>query len=216
MSRFTTIAATAALGLSGAACTFAPETLRPETNTSLYSLHQPVVQRTDYVLDLPVGPNGLPATERARLDAWFRSIELGYGDRISVDEPRGYDYPAAKVDIAAVAGDYGLLISEGAPITAGEVRPGSVRVVASRATASVPGCPVWFDPIAATTATSANFGCATNSNIAAMVANPSDLVLGQSGSVERSATTATRAIRSYREAPPTGRQGLNETQTSKE
>jgi pilus assembly protein CpaD len=87
-------------------------------------------------------------------------------------------------------------------------------VIASRATASVPGCPVWSGrDIAPLNNTSSNYGCATNSNLAAMVANPNDLIQGQDGTVS-GASTAGRAIRTYREVQPTGRQGLQQTTTT--
>ena len=50
-------------------------------------------------------------------------------------------------------------------------------------------------------------------NLAAMVANANDLVEGQNHSGRGSASTAGRAIRTYREQPPTGRQGLQATTT---
>ena len=62
--------------------------------------------------------------------------------------------------------------------------------------------------------TSPNFGCATNSNLAAMIANPEDLVLGADGSGNGSATTASRAIRTYRTRQPTGNQPLPSTTTT--
>lgn len=216
MARFSTIAI-AALGLGAAGCVSNQPYDSAASNPTLYSFHQPVVHRTDYVIDVAVEPNGVSRTEMARLDGWFEALGLGYGDRIAVDAPSGYDHPQARRDIAAVAAEHGLLLSDGAPVTNGAVAPGTIRVVASRATASVPGCPLWSDPgMLASAQTSSNFGCATNSNVAAMVANPNDLVLGQEGSVDRSAATATRAIRSYREVEPTGRQGLIENQTTSE
>jgi pilus assembly protein CpaD len=214
MSR-TKIIAALALGLGAAACSPTTNDLRAVNNPSLYSLHQPVVERTDFVFDVAAGPSGVSAADQARLDAWFRSIGLRYGDRIAIDAAHGYDYPAARNDVAAVAARYGLLLSHGAPVTGGAVPPGSLRVVTSRAMASVPSCPIWADTGAGSrTTTSSNYGCATNSNVAAMVANPNDLVLGQGGSVSGSATTATRAIRTYREVQPTGRDGLPATSTT--
>lgn len=214
MSRLKTIAAVAALGLGAGACAFNQPEVRAEANPTLYSYHQPVVHRTDYVIDLATGPNGVPPAELARLDGWLSSIELGYGDRVAIDAPTGYDYPQARGDIARVVAQHGLLLTDGAPITNGQIGPGSIRVIASRANASVPNCPRWSDPgIVASAMTSSNYGCALNSNVAAMVANPNDLVLGQAGSVDRSATTATRAIRTYRATQPTGTRGLAETQT---
>jgi pilus assembly protein CpaD len=214
MSRFTTLAAVAALGMGASACAPTNEPLSAANNPSLYSVHQPVVQRTDFVLDLQTSGDGLSDAEAARLDAWLASIGAGYGDRISIDEPNGYGDPDARADVARVAGRYGLLLSDGAPVLASVVQPGTIRVVATRAIASVPGCPNWNDPhIEPTSSTSANFGCATNSNLAAMVANPDDLVVGQETS-EGGATTAGRAIRVYRSRVPTGSQPLPSTTTS--
>lgn len=215
MSRIPSFAALLAAGLAAGACAPTTNGLTAASNPSLYSVHQPVVQRTDYVLDIGTGPGGVPPSELQRLNAWFASIDLRYGDRIFVDEPQGYSTPGVRRDVAEVAGRYGLLLSEAAPITSGAVQPGSVRVIASRSTASVPGCPNWTGTgIAATTTTSSNFGCAINSNIAAMVANPNDLVLGQTGSGSGNAATATRAIKTYRDTPPTATKGLLETRTS--
>ncbi len=216
MSRIKTFAALAALGLGAGACSTAgPNQLTAGNNPSLYSVHQPVVQRTDFVLDLATDRDGVPTAELERLNAWFVSIGLGYGDTISVDDGEGAS--GARGDVARVAADYGLLLADGAPVTAGRVPPGSIRVVASRSTASVPGCPDWTantNGITPPQATSSNFGCATNSNLAAMIANPDDLIHGRDGSGSGSATTAGRAIRTYREGVPTGRNGLPQTTTT--
>jgi pilus assembly protein CpaD len=169
------------------------------------SLNQPIVQRTDYVLDLSARDDGLSAVERARLGAWFSSLGVGYGDRIFVDEP--YGPGPARLDVARVAAEYGLLVGDGAPVLAGEVEPGMARVIVSRSIAYVPGCPNW--KASGPSSTSANYGCATNSNLAAMIADPIDLVLGQAGT-GTDATTAAKAIKVYREAPPTGSKGLKE------
>ena len=63
-------------------------------------------------------------------------------------------------------------------------------------------------------ATSSNYGCSVNSNIAAMVANPEDLIRGQRGTGETVVMSSTKAIDSYREQAPTGEQGLAEPQTN--
>ena len=183
-----------------------------QANTSLYSVNQPVVQRTDYVLDLATGPEGVPESEIGRLSGWFESLQLGYGDRIAIEEAGGYGDGTVREDITEAASRYGLLVAEGAPLTAGALQPGTVRVVISRTTASVPGCPNWGgQELGGRTSTSPNFGCATNSNLAAMIADPNDLVLGQTDSGTGDPATTTRAIRSYRDATPTGVRGLPET-----
>lgn len=190
----------ATLALPLAACQSAGE-----INRSMDSVHQPVVSRTDFVYDMrPSGDGDLSAVEMERLNGWFSSIGLSYGDRVSLDD--AYASPSVHARVAQLLGEYGLLLSDGAPTTASAVPPGSVRVVVSRSIASVPGCPDWRSTQEAnpTGTTSSNFGCAINSNIAAMVANPQDLVLGQPGSVSAAPTTGTKAIKTYQEKAPTG------------
>lgn len=190
----------AALVLPLAACQSAGE-----INRSMDSVHQPVVSRTDYVFDLqPNSAGELPPYEMGRLDGWFSSIGLGYGDRVAIDDP--YGNPGVRHSVAQMLGRYGLLLADTAPATAGAGQAGTVRVIVSRSTASVPGCPDWRSTQESnpTGTTSSNYGCAINSNLAAMVANPQDLVLGQPGAVSTAPTTATRAIKTYQEKAPTG------------
>ena len=215
MSRIKTFAAAAVLGLAASACaTNNSGPLTAVNNPSVYSVHQPVVARTDFVLDLAADGRGVSPAEIERLHGWFDSIGLRYGDRIAVDE--GYGAGNARADIARAVDEYGLVLEAGAPVT-GEVPTGSVRVVTSRATASVAGCPDWNtagNGAAPPQGTSTNFGCATNSNLAAMIANPNDLVLGQTDSGAGAASTASRAIRVYREAQPSGQRGLTAQTTT--
>jgi pilus assembly protein CpaD len=173
------------------------------------SLNQPVVQRTDYVLDLAAPSGSLSAVEKGRLRGWFEGLGVGYGDRVFVEE--GYGPGPGTADVATIAAEYGLLLSEGAPVTAGPVPSGTVRVVIGRSTAFVPDCPAGNSNGSGTTS---NYGCAVNSNWAAMVANPSDLVLGQAGAVGASRDAGTKAIKVYREAAPTGIKGLSNVSTS--
>ena len=56
--------------------------------TGLETVHQPVVKRTDFAFDLQTsGSGGLASGETRRLVDWFDSINVGYGDRISIDDP---------------------------------------------------------------------------------------------------------------------------------
>lgn len=176
-------------------------------NRGLESVHQPVVSRTDYVLDVDASGGRLDA---GKVDGWFESLKLGYGDRVSVDiGSEGYS-TSARESVAAIAAKYGLLLSNGAPITAGNVAAGNVRVIVSRAKASVPGCPDWSRPSEPNfnSHNASNYGCAINSNLAAMVADPQDLVLGRGGESASDASTSGKAIKSYRDRKPTGEQGL--------
>lgn len=215
MRSLTSLTTLAFVSLGLGACATGPTgPLTATNNPSPYSVHQPVVQRTDFVLDLDASGDSLSPSERARLIGWFESIELRYADRIYVEEPRDYPSPGARRGVADVLGEYGMMLNNGAPITAGNVAPGVVRVVASRATASVPGCPVWNSAdVAPRVATSPNYGCATNANLAAMIADPNDLVAGRPGSIEGGAGTAARAVRVHRERQPTGAQPLPNVNT---
>ncbi|MBE5073701.1 CpaD family pilus assembly protein [Erythrobacteraceae bacterium E2-1 Yellow Sea] len=185
----------------------------PSGNTSLYSVKQPVVERTNYSFDVRTGYEGLDVSEQQRLAGWFESMDLGYGDRVSIDDPMSSD--ATREAVSKLAGRHGVLIEETAPVTSGHVQPGYARVVLTRSTASVPGCPDWSAKSDANfnNAASPNYGCATNSNLAAMVANPQDLIEGQKGTGETVIMSSTKAIDSYREQAPTGKAALTETST---
>ena len=194
------------LGLGLAAC----GGLDSNNNFALNSVNQPVVERSNYVLDLRTAGSGLDATESARLNDWFQMLDLGYGDRVAIDTP--VDNPAVREDVAAVAGRYGILVGDGAPVTPGYVDPGNVRVVVTRSTAHVPGCPDWSDKFGFQQGnhTSDGFGCAVNGNIAAMVADPEHLLHGAEGTGETVVITSNRAIDTYRDQTPTGAGGLPE------
>lgn len=178
-------------------------------NRGLDSVHQPVVSRSDYAFDVRTGDDGLMPGERERLAGWLDTLRLGYGDTVAVDDPNGGGVPAREA-VAGVAAHYGLLLSEQAPVTGAPVAPGTIRVVVSRTRAAVPGCPDYSRPSQPdfNVHTASNYGCAVNANLAAMVANPTDLVRGTanaSGAYDTRA--ATRAIATMRDAKPTGEGG---------
>src|SRR3546814_14601284 len=113
----------------------------------------------------------------------------------------------------------GLLLSDTAPVTTGEVPADSLRIAVTRASASVPGCPDWSTKSSITfnTATSSNYGRATNSNLAAMVADPNDLTTGATDTRNDTAA-ATRPGRTDRETNangPSGRPKGAETTTER-
>ena len=190
-----------ALGLSLAGCDMGT------SNRGMEAAHQPVVSRIDYAMDLRLAGTGTLADgEAQRLRAWFDSLKIGYGDRVALDDRTPYGNGAIRDDVATAAARYGLLLSEGAPVTAGAFDDGAVRVIVSRMTAAVPGCPDWSRRSQPEFggSTMSNFGCGVNSNFAAMVANPEDLILGQSDSGGNDARLSCKAIKSFREKAPSG------------
>jgi pilus assembly protein CpaD len=178
----------------------------------LSALHVPVVTSADYVFDAAAPGGALAPGEADRLNGWFQGLGLGYGDSVYVD---GAYADAARGQVAALAGRYGMMVSAGAPVTTGMVQPGTVRVVVSRRRADVPGCPDWglLSEPNVDNRTMSNFGCGVNSNIAAMVANPEDLVHGQEGSGVGDTRTASKAVIYYRSQPPSGTKGLQDIST---
>ena len=80
----------------------------------------------------------------------------------------------------------------------------------ARRRAEVPGCPNWSRPAAPDFAnrSMSNYGCSVNSNIAAMIANPEDLLHGREGAGVTDTWVASRAIEMYRTTPPSGTKGL--------
>lgn len=167
------------------------------------SVNTPVLNRSNYALDVAAPGGVLPPSEMARLDAWFQSLNLGYGDSIYVDG--GYAQGAA-AQVAQVAGTYGMMVLPAAPVTAGAVPQGSVRVVVSRNRAEVPGCPNWSVPAQPNyeNRSMSNYGCSVNSNLAMQVANPEDLFHGRDSSGSVDAIAGAKAIAMYRNWPLTG------------
>ncbi len=207
-ARHMKLATALALGLGLAGCGGMP------TNTSLYSVKQPVVERSNMTFDVAVTPGGLSITEQQRLTGWFETLNLRYGDRIAIDNPT--QNPAVANAVRDLASRYGLMIADAAPITPGYIEPGQARIVITRASAAVPGCPDWSakSDMNYTNGISPNFGCAVNSNLAAMVADPQDLLEGKKGSGETVIATSNKAISTYREMEPTGKAGLKQESTS--
>jgi pilus assembly protein CpaD len=181
----------------------------------LSAINVPVVTSADYIFDAAAPDGALAPGETERLNAWFQQLGLGYGDSIFVDG--GYA-DAARGQVAAVAGQYGMMVSAAAPVSAGQVQPGTVRVIVSRRRATVPNCPNWS--VASNpnwdNRNLSNLGCAVNTNTAAMVANPEDLIHGREGNSVGDVVTAARAVTVYRTTPPTGTKGLESVSTKKD
>lgn len=182
-------------------------------NRGLESVHQPVVTRTDYAFDVATDGQGLAPGEAQRLAGWMASLRLGYGDHVAIDDPSPYG--ATRGQVTAIVANYGLMVSNDAPVSGAPLAPGTARVIVSRTTATVPHCPDYsrMSQPEFNSNTSSNYGCAVNSNLAAMVANPADLVLGRPGSETIDPATSAKAIDSYRKTPPTGANGLKAEST---
>jgi pilus assembly protein CpaD len=168
-------------------------------NTSMYSVHQPVVERTNYVIDLASDGNGILPAERTRLAEWFDVMELGYGDRVFIDYGGAYPNSAVAKAVENLAADRGVIVAGPAPVTAGQVAAGMLRVVVARSKASVPSCPDFTTDHDRNYNASnhSNYGCSVNSNLAAMIADPEDLVQGRDNK-KLDSNSGKRAVDAYR------------------
>lgn len=177
------------------------------TNRGLESVHQPVVTRQDYALDVATAGNGLASGEQARLAGWLGTMRLGYGDKIAIDDAA--NLRGVRDQVGQAVASYGLLLSDDRPVTNAPVPAGAVRVVVSRMHADVPGCPDWSrdSSVDYNQNTSSNYGCATNASLAAMIANPEDLVHGRGTTGGSDPVRAGKAIDAFRRAPPSGAGG---------
>ncbi len=185
------------------ALTFALAGCGGTQNAGVESIHQPVVTRTDHVLALDAPGGRLAVGEQQRLAGWLAGLHVGYGDRIAIDDAADADTRDA---VAAMIAGYGLLLADGGPAIAAATPNDTVRVVVSRTTARVPGCNDWSRDSSVDYAqnTSSFYGCSVNGNLAAMVANPRDLIRGASGDGLNDPAAVFKAIDSYRKAAPGG------------
>ena len=199
------IALVMALPLALAACGGQP------TNRLLDSVHQPEISHSAVMLELSTTPGGLSSGEQKRLGGWFAALDLRYGDKITLDDPLKSE--ATRASIQQVASRFGLAVSGDVAAPTGYVTAGSVRVVVSRASAAVPRCPDWGGQSETNlhNATSSNYGCAVNANLAAMVANPDDLVKGAAAPSQSATTRSDKAVALWRDAKPTGGDGLKKS-----
>ena len=112
-----------------------------------------------------------------------------------------------------VAGNYGMLVSAR---RSGHRRARSRRDASGSSSAArraaVPELPELEPPSQPEfdNRTMSNFGCAVNSNLAAMVANPEDLIHGREGTGSRRHADRAKAVDFYRTTPPTGTKGLQD------
>lgn len=175
----------------------APLAAKDDPARGLESVNVPVVARSDYVFDASAPDGQLSTSEEARLDAWFDGLGLSFGDRVYVD---GYSGGAVRRDVGRVASRYGILLSDNAPVLAGTVADGRVRVVVSRTRASMPTCPNWSvrPQPNYSNRTMSNAGCAYNGNLAAMIADPNDLLHGRASLAGSDGFEGARAIALYR------------------
>ena len=145
----------------------APKTLRLDNATTQFNFR------------FAPGSTRLLGGDASRLRNLAATGTIGSRDRVLVFAGGGPGLAAARVEaVGEELLPYGIVVS-GA--NAPNIPRDAVLVEAQRYLVTLPPCPNWSkEPIDHfTNAQSSNFGCATVSNLARMVASPADLVSGR-------------------------------------
>ena len=160
--------------------------------------------RLSHPLYFAEGSTELSAAQKQSLQTFFRDINVGYGDSLSMDVPLDHAGHVSDIDqkrhasIAEYLKKRGLMLSAEFTPYGIALAPGNARLVVSRYTVELPKCPDWRQDSSPNyaNATTSNFGCAHATNLGLMVANPKDLVVGQTYDGPHAAVAA-KAVNKY-------------------
>ena len=124
------------------------------------------------------GSGSLTTAEKKRLREFLVRIQYGYGDRLFVSAGDfSYADTRRKAVNEALAGMGFRKVSQ----LKDNGKSSAVTVIVGRYVVTAPNCPDWRKPSDADRGNTplSNHGCATVSNLGAMVANPEDLLRGR-------------------------------------
>jgi len=211
------LAATLATLFALAACdTPFPETQNdyvPVSSTERFPIE---VAKGPVKFDVPTANGALNAQQKDTIVRFAQQAQSNYASTIHVRRPSGGGRGAA------VAGAIQrILIKQGVPNSmivqstySGDAQS-PVVVSYIRTWAVTQECGNWDEDLAVTYSNSgyANFGCAVQSNVAAMVANPNDLVMPRTETPSDPMRRST-VMNKYREGVPTNTQPPQQQQIS--
>lgn len=145
------------------------------------------------------GRSDLSVAEAERLETFIDQAGLRPDDKAYIAVATSDPLARSRVQhVSALLAQRGIGVVPVAPPASG-VGPNRVLLMADRYVVKAPSCPNWTDSSATphTNTPDSDFGCATQSNLALMVANPRDLVVGRT-LAPADADQATGAIERYR------------------
>jgi pilus biogenesis lipoprotein CpaD len=125
------------------------------------------------------GGRDLPTdAEYDRFDNFIKSIQLGYGDEVTLIGSAQYRREAMAAYLERLGIPVTIKLEAG---TKDELASNTVQVAVSRYVVTPPACPNWsnFDGNENRNTPGSNYGCAVDAGLGYMVANPRDLVQGQ-------------------------------------
>jgi pilus assembly protein CpaD len=182
----TTILLLISSSLVVAACSSSPAPL----NRGVTTARVPTVNVNNVTHDVRFQGDRISSGEEADLLAFLRSVGPGFADRITVEDPNPENAQGRIASLSSLLGKLGVSVAS--VQRAVDVAPGSARITVSRANVISDQCPDWNDEqkVSFNNAMSTNFGCASRSNLARMVADPSDLITGRTLTGQDAAVTA--------------------------
>jgi len=142
---------------------------------------------------------GLTDAQAAELDRFLGRSMAGYGDEFAIDAGSEAADADRRQAITAYLRSRGLSVSVQPAVYGGALAPNTVRLILNRYVVTPPPCPDWRKPAGEdyNNQAGSNFGCATETNLGLMVANPKDLVDGRTiGPAD--GEQAAKAIENYR------------------
>ncbi len=170
--------ALAVLAISISAC--------QHTNVAEPSLNDSVSRNSVQMVRLPFeikseqdGTDSISNVTRASLNGFLTSIEVSYADVIMLDGPN-----AAPERLSAIEDfirENGFIYAGNSPLGA-EPEAGSIMLYVERYVVTTPKCGNWAPEASNNTRNNASsfLGCSNTANLGLMVANPRDLIAGQS------------------------------------
>ncbi len=170
--------------------------------------HPIVLQEREETLDLPVGTSDmrLSANQKGSVDGLASAYASGGSGPVTILVPSGSANEAAAMRIAGEINKHlrkrnvanGYIVTERYQAQSSEVAP--IRLTYRSIVAETGKCGRWPDDILSSPENKhyANFGCSYQNNLAAQVANPSDL-LGPNGTGPIDAKRRSKVITDWRE-----------------
>ena len=211
-SRLFRVAAVAAclpvIGLAGCAKHSKDHFTVSSVKANYKERHPIVLKEQEQTLDVPVGTtiHDLPVASQSAVRGFTNAFKRSASGRITVMLPSGSpnEATARKIGdrISEIISKAGVPANRIATVTYYAAEHGSaapIRLSYGAVTASVTGCGKWDSDLTKNPENRnySNFGCATQSNLAAMISNPADL-LGPRGTTGIDAARRSKVIEDYR------------------
>jgi pilus assembly protein CpaD len=181
-----TLLAVLVVAVSAGGCWKSPRMKAPFALANANERHPIAVRQGEVTLDLAVypGASGLNESQRGQVYAFVRDYKAQSSDRLLIRAPSGganetaamHAYDQVRKALRSAGVDPKLVVLE--PYFGNGDPAAPLRLSYLQFVASPPDCPDWSENIGRDPQNMPwpNMGCATQRNLAAMVANPEDLI----------------------------------------